>query len=271
MAAPLAGSSESAGSRERDQLRAVNEQLVLSTFSAQQQQAIAERVQRQQTEFIAVVAHELRNPLAPLRSCVEVLHAAPDNLKLVKEAGAIMSRQIAHLTRMVDDLLEGVRVTDGTLVLQRQRVALAQVVHDAVEMTRPLAQAAGHTLEVNTCTDSVYVDGDPVRLTQVFTNLLTNACRYTRSAGAISISVAREGAEALVSVQDSGIGLVQADLDRIFDMFVRVVDDGPLQPGMGIGLALVRRLVQLHGGSVRAHSAGRDQGSTFFVRLPVAQ
>jgi signal transduction histidine kinase len=264
------GSTEEETQRKARQLLEANEHLVLTVLSSQQEKLVAEHIQRAQKQFIALMAHELRNPLAPLRSGLELLEAAPANVELVQEVRSIMARQVDHLTRMVDDLLTGACVTDDSLVLQRKRVCLGDVIAHSVQTTQSLVRAGGHSLEVATPAEPVYVDADEVRLAQVFTNLLNNACKYTPTPGSITLSVIPQMGEVIVAVKDSGVGLKREDLERVFDLFVRVGASSWRPQGMGIGLALVRSLVEMHGGSVTASSEGPGKGCTFTVRLPIA-
>jgi PAS domain S-box-containing protein len=221
-------------------------------------------------EFLATLAHELRNPLAPIRSGLHVLQLAGGGGETGDEVRSMMERQITHMVRLVDDLLDVSRITRNKLDLRRERVALATVIQTAVETSRPLIEERGHTLSMTLAPFPVYLDADPVRLAQVFSNLLTNAAKYTEPGGRISLTAESEGAEAVIRVSDNGLGIPVADQPRIFEMFSQV--DHHLeraQGGLGIGLMLVRRLIEMHGGSVSVHSAGRGQGSEFIVRIPV--
>jgi PAS domain S-box-containing protein len=225
---------------------------------------------RQKGEFLATLAHELRNPLAPLRSALELLKhsgADPDRLQLARET---MERQLGQMVRLVDDLLDVNRVMHNRLELRAADIDIALVIHQAVEMSQPLIDAAGHHLRVVLPAEPLYLHADPVRLTQVFVNLLNNSCKYTPPGGQLQISTVREGQHAVVRVTDSGAGIPSDQLERVFSMFNQV-DRRPerSQGGLGIGLALVRRLVDMHGGSVQASSDGPGKGSEFVVRLPV--
>ena len=220
---------------------------------------------RRKDEFLATLAHELRNPLAPIRNSLAVLKMA-EPLQGMRD---VMERQVQHLIRLVDDLLDVSRITRGTLHLRRERIELATVVRHAVETCRPLADALGHAITVDLPGEPIWLNADPVRLAQVFNNLLNNACKYTGPGGAVSLSAAREDDEVVVRVRDSGIGIPTERLAGIFEMFSQV--DRSLertQGGLGIGLSLVRRLVDLHGGTVVAHSEGPGRGSEFVVRIP---
>jgi PAS domain S-box-containing protein len=220
-------------------------------------------------EFLATLAHELRNPLAPMRNALQVIQLAGSDPAAVGQAREMMERQMRHMVRLVDDLLDVSRITGGKLELRKQRVDLAAVVRTAVETSRPLIEAAGHELAVTLPPQPVFVDGDPVRLAQVFANLLNNAAKYTERGGKIWLTAERQGSDAVVSVRDTGLGIPGEMLGKVFELFTQV--DRTLekaQGGLGIGLTLVRRLTEMHGGSVEAHSEGYGHGSVFSVRLP---
>ncbi|WP_284620150.1 hybrid sensor histidine kinase/response regulator [Aquabacterium humicola] len=227
---------------------------------------------RRKTEFLATLAHELRNPLAPISTALSLLAhplATADDSQRQHE---VMRRQVDHMVRLVDDLLEVSRITRGKVDLQRLPVPLDAAIRDAVELSRPLIDAAKHTLQVTMPDDALIVDGDLVRLTQVFSNLLNNAAKYTPAGGRVAIDARPDGADALVEVVDSGVGLDEDMLEPIFDMFVQVGGAArAAQGGLGIGLTLVKSLVELHGGQVSARSEGRNRGSTFSVRLPLSR
>ncbi|MFO0796660.1 MAG: ATP-binding protein [Gemmataceae bacterium] len=222
---------------------------------------------RRKNEFLAMLAHELRNPLAPIRNSLHIL-------RLVGGAEAtgvhdMMDRQVAHMVRLVDDLLEVSRITRGKIDLRRAPVELAAVVRTAVETSRPLIDAASHTLTVDVPADGLVVDGDAVRLAQVFANLLNNAAKYTEPGGAVRVAARRVGADAVVTVSDTGAGIPPEMLARVFDLFTQIDrTDARAQGGLGIGLTLVKSLVELHGGRVAVRSDGPGKGSEFEVRLP---
>src|SRR5262249_14599773 len=229
---------------------------------------------RRKDEFLAVLAHELRSPLAPLRNALEILRLADGEGVPGKdpELMAMMQRQVRYLVRLVDDLLEVSRITRGKLQLRKERVALAQVVESALETSRPLIEAAGHEVGVTLPPDPVLLDADPIRLAQVLANLLNNAAKYTDPGGRIGLTAEREGNEVVVRVRDNGIGIPGEMLPRIFDLFTQVDRfSGRAQGGLGIGLTVVRSLVQLRGGTFSAHSDGPGRGSEFIVRLPLLQ
>jgi PAS domain S-box-containing protein len=224
---------------------------------------------RRKDEFLATLAHELRNPLAPIRNSLEIMKLAQADAEVATKARDMIDRQVSHMERLIDDLLDVSRITRNRLELRRQRIDLQSVIHQAVEASRPLAERLGHEIRVNLPSEPLVVHGDPVRLAQVFGNLLNNSCKYTRRGGLIEVSAERQGGIVTVSVRDNGIGISAEMLPRIFDMFTQ--GDQRLERasgGLGIGLTLVRQLVEMHNGRVDARSAGPDQGSTFHVRLP---
>ncbi len=250
--------------RANAELRESREQLRLRA----EQLAVADR---RKDEFLATLAHELRNPLAPLRNALHLLRLAGNNETVLAQVRDMMDRQLHHLVRLVDDLLDVSRITRGKIELRRQRLDLADVVRGAVETSRPLIEAGRHDLSVRLPSERVEVDGDLTRLTQVLANLLNNSSKYTPEAGRIELSARREAGDAVVRVRDTGIGIPAEMLPHIFDLFAQVdrhIDRA--QGGLGIGLTLVRSLVEMHGGTVQAHSDGPGQGSEFVVRLPLA-
>jgi PAS domain S-box-containing protein len=225
---------------------------------------------RRKNEFMATLAHELRNPLAPLSNMVEVLKRADGDRETLKRARDTIERQLGQMVRLVDDLLDLNRITHDRLELRKSEVELSTVIQQAIEVARPLIDSADHDLRVSLPEESVFLDADPARLAQVFGNLLNNSCRYTQPGGTIWIDAERLEADVVVTVKDTGAGIPQDKLASIFDMFTQV-DRSPerSQGGLGIGLTLVKRLVEMHGGSVEARSAGEGQGSQFVVRLPI--
>ncbi len=248
-----------------------NEKLVLATLAAQELREAAQLARRRQDEFLAMLAHELRNPLAPISSAVEVLTRL-DGRPAPSSVLDIVRRQVRHLVRLVDDLLDVSRVTEGKVLLQRQTTAVADFVGQAVETCRADIEARRHRLDVDCGTEPVFVDGDPVRLTQIVTNLLQNAAKYTADGGDISVRVRRHGTQVEIRVRDNGAGITAEALPHVFELFVQ--DERPLsraQGGLGIGLTVVQRLAQMHGGTVHARSAGRGLGSEFTVSLPAVE
>lgn len=221
-------------------------------------------------EFLATLAHELRNPLAPIRNGLHLMRLAGAE-GAIEQARTMMERQMALLVRLVDDLLDVSRVSRGKLELRRERIALRAVVEAAIETVRPVIELAGHHLALDLPHEPVLLDGDLTRLAQVVSNLLNNAAKYTHQGGDIRLAVWLDGATAVLEVADNGIGIPAHMLDRVFELFTQV--DRALEKttgGLGIGLSLVRGLVEMHGGSVAARSAGEGRGSTFSVRLPLA-
>jgi PAS domain S-box-containing protein len=221
-------------------------------------------------EFLATLSHELRNPLAPLRSSLEIvkrLASVPPNASAALE---IMDRQMSHLVRLVDDLLEVSRITRGQVELRREHVRLDAAIHSAIETSEPLIRAGNHRLIVSLSDEPLLLDADPVRLAQIFGNLLNNAAKYSEKGGQIEIAARRDGADALVTISDSGDGIAPEQLPKLFDIFTRGERSARRnQSGLGIGLALVRRLTEMHGGRVEALSEGIGKGSSFSVRLPL--
>jgi PAS domain S-box-containing protein len=225
---------------------------------------------RRKDVFLATLAHELRNPLAPVRTAVEVLKAkGPADQMLVHSRG-IIERQVRHMARLLDDLLDVSRITRNKLELRRQPVTLASVLDAALETSRPLVEAGGHRLVVELPRESVHLEADMVRLAQVFSNLLNNAAKYTERDGQITLAVLIQGDFVTVCVRDTGIGIAPEMMPRLFEMFAQAQPAlERSQGGLGIGLSLVRGIVELHGGTVEARSEGPGQGSEFVVRLPV--
>jgi signal transduction histidine kinase/ActR/RegA family two-component response regulator len=224
---------------------------------------------RRKDEFLAMLAHELRNPLAPIKTASELLSRS--SLQQIPEQAAvdIVKRQVTHLTRLVDDLLDVSRITQGRIQLQRQALEIASIVTDAMESVEPLIREKGHRVSVNFNARPLYVDGDSARLVQCVTNLLTNAVKYTDHAGDIRLATRAEGPHAVISVSDNGVGIPADLMPRIFGLFVqstRSLDRS--EGGLGIGLSVVLKIVEMHGGTVSAFSAGAGQGATFEIRLP---
>jgi signal transduction histidine kinase/DNA-binding response OmpR family regulator len=221
-------------------------------------------------EFLAMLAHELRNPLAPIRSAVAVMHRVGSQAPLLMWSRDVIERQVAHLTRLVDDLLDVSRLTQGKIRLDKQTVDLASVIERALEVSRPSIDTRKHRLEVMLPGSPVYVDGDPVRLAQIFSNLLNNAAKFTPEEGRIGVTAELDGNGVSVRIQDNGCGMPADLLPHAFDLFTQANRSlARSEGGLGIGLTLVRSLVEKHGGSVKAHSDGPGKGSEFIVALPV--
>lgn len=222
-------------------------------------------------EFLAMLAHELRNPMAPMASAIAILRHPRATTPLREQQLDLLERQLRHMTRMVDDLLDVSRVTRGRVDLRLEPVDLRTILSGALETTEPMMGARDHRVERDLPPDPLPVLGDAVRLTQVFSNLLNNAAKYTDRGGRITVTAWPKGGDAVVTVRDNGIGLSEASLARIFDLFAQVpVSVDRSLGGLGIGLTLTRRLLELHGGSVQASSDGVGRGSTFTVRIPLA-
>jgi signal transduction histidine kinase len=232
------------------------------------QQLYAERREedRRKDEFLAVLAHELRNPLAPIRTALEILRRVPEGPQ-AERARSIAERQVAHMVRLIDDLLDVSRISRGKIVLQRERTPLAQVIDAAVETSLPLIEARRHELVRGPVDPQLALDADPARLAQVFTNLLNNAAHYTPEGGRIEISVEAATHEVRVAVRDNGIGIEPQKLREVFGLFVQA-QRSPAGGGLGIGLSLAARLAEMHGGHIEARSEGLGRGSEFLVVLP---
>ncbi len=254
---------------QQQELREANAHLVLAKLEADALKEAAELARKRQDEFLAMLAHELRNPLAPISNAAALLARADCNPDTLRRIHDIVDRQVHHLARLVDQLLDVSRVTQGRIELHRQPSAVSGIVEQAVQTHRALIEARHQQLRVNMPAQSLVVEGDPVRLVQVVGNLLHNAAKYTREGGALTVTARQEGDAVLIEVQDTGIGIAAEELPHIFELFVQ--GDHSLarsQGGLGIGLTVVRSMAQLHGGTVQAFSAGAGQGSTFVVSLP---
>jgi len=260
-----------------EQLREANEHLVMATVSAQSLRDLAEATNRRQTEFLAMLAHELRNPLAPLSMSASLLQSlagasgsSSQGGQLAHVAG-VVRRQVDQMARLLDDLLDAARISSGKITLSVRPLVLAGALDQAVETIAPRIRERSQQLSVELLDDPLIIKGDPVRLTQVFANLLGNASKYTGDHGCIVLRAWREGAEAVVEVSDNGSGIAPDMLPQIFDLFIQ----GPRslarsEGGLGIGLNVVRNLVGMHGGSVSAASPGEGLGSSFTVHLPLS-
>jgi signal transduction histidine kinase len=236
---------------------------------ARAEQALKE-ADRHKDEFLAMLAHELRNPLAPILNAVQLMRMRPVTDPQLNWSRDVIERQLSHLTRLVDDLLDVARITRGKINLSREPIELGTLIARAVEIVQPLIQERGHQFTSEIPDGTLRVDADPLRLTQAFGNVLGNAAKYTERGGRISLSVCRQGAEVEIRVRDNGIGIPPEVLPRIFDLFTQLDrrSDHP-HSGLGIGLALVRRLLQMHGGTITADSEGAGLGSEFVIRLPL--
>jgi PAS domain S-box-containing protein len=227
---------------------------------------------RRKDEFLAILAHELRNPLAPIRNSLHVLRLTSRSDPTAERVSELMERQVNQMVRLVDDLFEVSRITRGKIELRQERIEIAAVLRGAVETSRSLVEASHHQLRLDLPAEPLTIEGDPVRLTQVFANLLNNAAKYTPEGGRIDLEVRGEGDHVVVSIRDTGAGIAPEMLSRVFDPFTQGNrSKGTSLGGLGIGLTLVKMLVELHGGGVEAHSAGPGQGSEFIVKLRLVQ
>ncbi|HKY90381.1 MAG TPA: ATP-binding protein [Nevskiaceae bacterium] len=226
---------------------------------------------RRKDEFLATLAHELRNPLAPILTGLEVLKRSGGITPELEPTRAMMDRQVSHMARLLEDLLDVSRITRGTLELRKQQVDLAAVIGAAVETSRPLIDARRHRLTVIPSFDTVEVEADPHRLAQVFSNLLNNAAKYSESGGHILLTVEKQGYEVIVAIRDTGIGIAPSMIERVFEMFSQAAPSLERRyGGLGIGLSLARQLAEMHGGTITAGSDGIGKGAEFTVRLPIA-
>jgi signal transduction histidine kinase len=249
----------------------LEERVAERTLELQKSEAQLLLAARQKDEFLAVLAHELRNPLAPLRTGIDLLrrlHIAATTPAPLERTLAVMDRQVHHLVRLIDDLLDVSRISRGLLELKRERVELAAIVRGAVDAARPWFERRQQVITLD-AEGSFWVQADPTRVTQILTNLLHNAAKFTPQGGKVHVSVALSADGALIQVRDSGLGIRTDQLERVFDMFVRIERPGAtVEPGLGIGLALARRLADLHGGSLTVKSDGEGQGTSFSLFLP---
>ncbi|HEY5102792.1 MAG TPA: ATP-binding protein [Steroidobacteraceae bacterium] len=227
---------------------------------------------RRKDEFLATLAHEIRNPLAPIRNELEIMRVARGNAEIIEHSRAVMERQLAHLVHLVDDLMDVSRITRGKLELRREKLSLDSALQAALETSRPLIEAAHHELVLDFPKEPLYVLGDLTRLAQIFSNLLNNAAKYTPPGGNIKLTATRINGEAVIEVRDSGVGIAAEALPDIFEMFAQANRErGLAHGGLGIGLALVHGLTEMHGGVVQAESDGAGLGSMFTVRLPALE
>jgi len=265
------GRDITARKRAAEESQAAQKLLMENRDELQRLNAELSEADRRKDEFLAVLAHELRNPLAPIRNAVHYLglKASPD--PALRNARDIIDRQVRHLVRLVDDLLDISRISSGKIGLQKERVSLALIVTNAVESSRPAIESENHQLTVTLPAEPVYLEADLTRLAQVLQNLLNNAAKYTPPGGKIGLHAVFDGHSVSIRVVDTGIGIPREMLPRVFDLFTQV--DRSIERssgGLGIGLTLVQRLVELHGGTVEARSEGPDKGSEFIVRLPAS-
>jgi signal transduction histidine kinase/CheY-like chemotaxis protein len=252
-------------------LREANENLVMATVTAQSLRDDAEAANRRQNEFLAMLAHELRNPLAPISMAAAMLERVPDASAQLLNLTRVIGRQVDHMAHLLDDLLDAARISSGKIMLTIQPVLLSEVLEQAVETIQPRIKERQQRLRLDLPAGALVVDGDKVRLTQVFSNLLGNASKYTGDFGELSLTAALQGNQVVATVEDNGYGIAPEIIPHIFDLFTQ----GPRslarsEGGLGVGLNVVRNLVTMHGGRVEAYSAGIDAGSRFTVTLPLS-
>lgn len=257
--------------RQRDEIKlAAEENSRLLQESRHYAQALKEADLRKD-EFLAMLAHELRNPLAPIRNGLQILKMSPQE-KVSLETRDMMDRQLTHMVRLIDDLLDISRISQGKIDLRKQHVVLQDIIKSAIESSRPLIENGKHQLILDIPQEDIWLDGDLTRLAQAISNVLNNAAKYTNEGGKIGLTVSRNEGEALITISDNGLGIREDMLPKVFELFTQV--DRNLersQGGLGIGLALVKKLVEMHGGNIEAQSAGLDKGSTFTFRLPISK
>jgi len=240
------------------------------TEALERANAALQEADKRKDEFLATLAHELRNPLAPIRNALEIMRVGSARPEAAERAREIVERQVGQMVRLINDLLDVSRITRGKLALTVETVAIREVIDAALETSRPLLDEAQLKLDLSVPEAALHVRGDRLRLAQVFSNLLNNAAKYTEPGGTVTLAARRHGAEAVIRVCDTGVGIPKDVLPRVFELFTQV--DRTLnrsQGGLGIGLALVKQIVDLHGGSVAVHSDGVGKGAEFVVRLPL--
>jgi len=252
------------------QLETANSSLQREVLERTRAERALKEADRMKDEFLAVLAHELRNPLAPIANALQLMRMNASDPQQLKWSREVIERQLSQLKRLVDDLIDVSRITRGKITLSRERIAVAALIERAVETVEPLMQEHAQTFAVESPATPLWVDGDPLRLTQALGNILGNAAKYTNRGGHIGLSAREEGEEVVIRIRDDGIGIPAERLPMIFDLFTQLDRKGDhAQSGLGIGLALVRRLIEMHGGSVSAASEGAGRGSEFVVRLPL--
>lgn len=240
------------------------------TERKQSEEALREADHRKD-KFLATLAHELRNPLAPIRNALQVMQLAGNDPAVLEQSRTMMERQLGQMVRLIDDLLDVSRISTGKLALRKERIELANVINNAVDTARPIIEAAEHELSISLPPHPVYLDADAMRLAQVFSNLLNNAAKYTNRGGKIWLDARCDDGELVVSVRDTGIGIPPEALSSVFEMFTQLHPSlGKEQGGLGIGLMLVKQLLGMHGGSIEAFSEGAGKGAEFIVRMPTA-
>jgi PAS domain S-box-containing protein len=246
--------------------------IVMDISERKHVERILREADQQKDDFIATLSHELRNPLAPIRNAIDILRHIPPTDPRVAWCHGVIGRQTEQMARLLEDLLDVSRLSRTQLTLRIERIELGAVVRQAIEIAQPVIDAAGHQLVVSMPDDKMLLDGDLTRLAQVFSNVLINSAKYTPANGSISLRARREGNQIAVTVKDTGIGIAEEHLGRIFKMFGQVESAlNRAQGGQGIGLALARGLVELHGGTIQARSEGLGKGSEFEIRLPAVE
>ena len=256
--------------RANQELEAANRSLQTEVAERARIELALKEADRHKDEFLAMLAHELRNPLAPIHNAVQLMHRQSFTDPQLTWSRDVIGRQLAHLTRLVDDLLDVSRITRGKINLTKVVIEIGTLMTRTVETVQPLIDERGHTLTVDVPGGMLAVLGDPTRLVQALGNVLSNAAKYTERGGRIALSAAQSGPEVTIRVRDTGVGIPSELMPNIFNLFTQLDrTSGPPQSGLGIGLALVQRLVEMHGGSVTAHSDGLGQGSEFVIRLPL--
>ena len=254
------------------ELKQVNEDLRREVGERARAEEALREADRRKDEFIATLAHELRNPLAPITNALEIMRLSGESPEAVERARGMMERQVKQMVRLIDDLLDVSRVTRGKLQLVMEHIDLRTVIETALEISRPQIERAQLTFKATLPSHELRVHGDRVRLAQVLSNLLNNAAKFTEPGGSVSLAAERAGSHVVVRVRDTGVGLPPEALPRVFDLFTQINPSlKRTQGGLGIGLALVRRLVEMHGGMVAAHSDGPGRGAEFTVTLPVSE
>jgi signal transduction histidine kinase len=257
--------------RRTAELARVNETLQQEIAERKRAEAALREADRRKDEFLATLGHELRNPLSALANALSLVELEPDNPAELVRLRDLIRRQVEQLIRLIDDLLDVSRISQGKLELRREVVTMGAVIESALDLARPSIDAEGHTLEVSLPSEPLALNGDKIRLAQIVSNLLVNAARYTPPGGRIEVSAKSENGEAIICVRDNGIGIPTDMLPKVFELFTQVDRDATSgQQGLGIGLTLVKTLVEMHGGRVEAKSAGPGHGSAFIVRLPLA-
>lgn len=253
------------------ELAKLNEALRVEVLERTRVEEQLRHADRKKDEFLATLAHELRNPLSPLTAAVQLIGLEPENTSHVRELATVMSRQLSQLVRLIDDLLDVSRISGGKLQLRKTYVSLGEPIAAALDVSRPIIETARHALQVSLPSDLLVLEGDQVRLTQIISNLLINAAKYTPPGGAIQLSVQVEEGNAVLRVRDTGVGIPLEMQSRIFDLFTQVDSSQTrTQGGLGIGLTLVKTLVEMHQGTISVFSRGPGTGSEFTVRLPLS-